>query len=74
MHVPGDKAAWDERRNTSRRIEPPPDAAEKALESCAALRRSDPALVKWIEDGHPTMTEQEHYDRFKCRYEHRRRG
>jgi hypothetical protein len=41
-----------------------PGALERAMESLAALRRNDPALVKWIEDGYPTLTEVEHLQRF----------
>jgi hypothetical protein len=41
-----------------------PEALKRAMESLAALRRNDPALVKWIEDGYPTLTEVEHLQRF----------
>jgi hypothetical protein len=53
-------AAWDERRNTSRTFQPAPDALPNALRALAALRANDPALVAWIEAGHPTPTEAEH--------------
>lgn len=72
MHVPGDKAQFDQRRNTSRTKPAEYGSAERALESVRALRRSDPALVKWIEDGHPNLTDEEHYARFGKRYEHGR--
>ena len=39
-------------------------AVEAALEACADLRRRDPELVRWIEDGHPTLTDAEHVARF----------
>jgi hypothetical protein len=61
-------AAWDERRNTSRVIPPPPGAHREALACCAALRRTHPALWQWIVDGHPTLTEAEHFARFGKQY------
>lgn len=57
-------ATFDERRNTSRVFKVPPDALPAALRALAALRRSDPALVQWLEDGHPRLTEAEHVARF----------
>lgn len=55
---------FDERRNTSRVFQVPPHLHAEALASLAHLRRTDPALVKWIEDGHPTLTDEEHLARF----------
>jgi len=68
MYVVGG-AHWDDRRNTSQNRGPDPRALDECLRSCAQLRRSDPALVKWIEDGHPTLTPEEHRDRFGRAYE-----
>lgn len=34
------------------------------LRALAHLRATDPALVKWIEDGHPNLTDEEHFQRF----------
>lgn len=62
MYVVG--GSFDERRNTSRVFPVPPTALPDALASLAALRRNDPALVRWIEDGHPTLTADEHVARF----------
>jgi hypothetical protein len=39
----------------------PPDALPNALR---ALKAIDPALRRWIEDGHPTLTDDEHRARF----------
>lgn len=55
---------FDEHRNTSRTWAVPPNALPDALKSLAALRRSDPALVQWLEDGHPRLTEASHSERF----------
>ena len=60
----GAAGRWDERRNTSQVFPVPPDALPNALRALAALRRDQPALVQWIEDGHPTLTEAEHLERF----------
>jgi hypothetical protein len=59
---------FDERRNTSRVWPVSPNALPEALSALAALRRNDPALVCWIEDGHPRLTESEHRERFGCDY------
>ena len=72
VHTVG--ARWDERRNTSRVFKPPPDALPNALRSLRALRESHPGLVAWLADGHPTLTEAEHVERFGEPYAtHRRR-
>ncbi len=55
---------WDERRNTSRVFAVAPHAFKDATVSLAALRRDQPALVRWLEDGHPTLTHDEHVARF----------
>lgn len=64
MAIPKQKSVWDDKRNTSRVRPVPPDALPNALAALARLRASDPALVKWIEDGYPTLTEDEHVQRF----------
>jgi len=61
---------FNEHRNTSRVFPVPPDALPKAL---AALRTVDPALRRWIEDGHPTLTQAEHVARFGAAYDGRAR-
>lgn len=71
MHVVG--GSFDERRNTSRVWPVSPLALKDALAALAALRRNDPALVRWIEDGHPTLTETEHLTRFGEPYSRRPR-
>ena len=64
MSIPRQSVGWDEHRNTSRVFLVPPDALPTALRAMQALRRDQPALVKWIEDGHPTLTDAEHLARF----------
>jgi hypothetical protein len=66
--LPLQSSVWDERRNTSRVIPPAPDALPNALRALEGLRRFDPDLVQWIEDGHPTPTEAEHVARFRESY------
>lgn len=55
---------YDEHRNSSRVFGVPPNALPDALKSLAALRLSDPALVQWLEDGHPRLSEATHSERF----------
>lgn len=52
---------WDEHRNSSRVFPVPPDALPNAVRACKGI---DPALRRWIEDGHPVLTDGEHYARF----------
>jgi hypothetical protein len=52
---------WDEHRNTSKVWAVPPGALPSALRS---LKTLDPALRQWIEEGHPLLTEAEHFERF----------
>lgn len=59
--IPAQSSAWDERRNTSRVFAVPPGAVNEALR---ALQTIDPAVRRWIEDGHPLLTEDEHVARF----------
>lgn len=59
---------FNERRNTSRVFPVPPYALKQLQAALAALRRNDPELVRWIEDGHPTLTRAEHFERFGCDY------
>lgn len=42
----------------------PPGSVAAALAALRNLRRTHPALVTWILDGHPTLTEAEHLQRF----------
>jgi hypothetical protein len=65
-------AEWDYGRNTSAVRPPAPGALKRALQALAALRARDPALYKWISDGHPTLTEAEHIARFGGPYTPRR--
>lgn len=58
---PDPHGGFDARRNTSRVFQPEPGAVGEAQR---ALRTIDPRLRKWIEEGHPTLTEDEHYRRF----------
>jgi len=64
VSLPRQSAIFDERRNSSRVFPVPPDALPNALRALAALRREQPALVAWLEDGHPSLTDAEHVARF----------
>lgn len=61
-------STFNEHRNTSRVFAVPPHAHKEALASLERLRRDDPALVRWIEDGHPTLTAEQHLSRFGAPY------
>lgn len=45
-----------------------PHVHKEAVASLERLRRDDPALVRWIEDGHPTLTAEQHLSRFGAPY------
>lgn len=68
VHAIGSGSQWDDRRNSSQTRAPNPRALADCLSACAALRRSDPRLVAWIEEGHPTLTRGEHVARFGASY------
>jgi hypothetical protein len=70
--IPRQSAVFDERRNTSRVWPVPPDALPNARRALISLRNTDPALVQWIEDGYPTLTELEHIERFGAAYKSHR--
>ena len=55
---------WDESRNSSQTRRPSLTALADCEKALAALRRNDPALVAWVEEGHPLLTEDEHQARF----------
>ncbi len=55
---------FDDRRNSSQVRPPAPDALPTALAALAALRRSAPELVAWVEEGAPLLSEGEHVRRF----------
>jgi hypothetical protein len=59
--IPRQSSVFDERRNTSRVWPVPPDALPAALKALSTL---DPSLRRWIEDGHPRLTDDEHRARF----------
>ena len=69
MSLPRQHVSYDERRNTSRVFPVTVQDGENARRAVTALRRTDPALVQWIEDGHPRLTEAEHIQRFGVPYE-----
>ncbi len=73
MPVISTARGFDESRNTSRGFRVPHDALPNALKALAYLRRTNPALTKWIEDGHPNLTEAEHVERFGEPYTKRAR-
>lgn len=62
--IPKQSVVWDEKRNTSKVHAVPAGAADDALKACRQLARQQPALVQWFKDGHPTLTHEEHLDRF----------
>lgn len=64
MSIPRQSAVWDEGRNSSQMRLPSPTAAADCRAAMAALRRGHPALVQWVLDGAPTLTEDEHVRRF----------
>lgn len=68
MSLPRQAIPFDERRNTSRVFPVPPNALPDARRALAQLRRDDPALVQWIRDGYPTLSEAEHVARFGGAY------
>ena len=57
-------ATWDERRNSSRVFPVSPQDVDNARNALHRLRITDPALVEWIEAGHPTLTEAQHVEQF----------
>jgi hypothetical protein len=40
------------------------ERSEELSAALRALRGIDPALRQWIEDGYPTLTPAEHFERF----------
>ncbi len=60
----GAAAQWDQRRNSSLVIPPPPNALPDALAALRRFRETNPALHRWITDGHPLLTDAEHVERF----------
>jgi hypothetical protein len=57
----GGGGAYDERRNSSRVFPVAPDSHKAAVRALAGL---EPALRRWIMDGYPTLTHDEHFARF----------
>lgn len=45
-----------------------PQAVEAALRAIKSYVRSYPKHAKWMLDGHPGMTHEEHYERFGKRF------
>lgn len=70
--IPKQTPHFDERRNTSRTFAVSPNALPDALRALARLRVTDPDLVRWIEEGHPTLTAAEHFERFGAEHEGKR--
>jgi hypothetical protein len=62
--LPRQSSFFDEHRNSSRVFPVPPNALPDARRALARLHREEPALVAWLEDGHPTLTEAQHLERF----------
>jgi hypothetical protein len=59
---------FDEHRNTSRVFPPPPGAVTDALKASKAYTKRYPKHARWLADGHPTMNEDEHWERFGTVY------
>jgi hypothetical protein len=71
--VPANVARFDERRNSSRVFPVPPDAHKDVLRAVAAWREREPAAYRWLADGHPRLTEDDHVARFGEPYKQRPR-
>jgi hypothetical protein len=52
------------RRNTSQVHAVPPNVYPDAMRELVRLHTDKPELVRWIEEGFPTLTEAEHLSRF----------
>jgi len=61
-------AGFDEHRNTSRVFPPPPGAVADALKSLKAYTKRYPKHARWLLEGHPSLSEDEHWERFGCAY------
>jgi hypothetical protein len=64
VSVPRQTSVWDERRNSSRVHPVPPNVYPDAMRALAHFRRTNPAHVRWIEEGYPNLSEAEHVARF----------
>jgi hypothetical protein len=64
VHVPGDKAVFDERRNTSRTFAAMPGSAAAALEAMESFRRTSPRHADWIAAGAPSIRSQDDHIRW----------
>ncbi len=64
VFVVGMRDLEDVRANTSQVIAVPPGAVQEALRTLERFRRDEPAMVQWLLDGHPTLTDEEHIERF----------
>lgn len=42
----------------------PPGAVEAALQAIRSYVRKHPKHARWIVEGHPPMSHEEHYERF----------
>jgi hypothetical protein len=74
--IPRQSSVWNDRRNTSRVFPVPPGAVEDAERALQRWQAENPAHARWILDGYPTLTDDEHVSRFGVPYEpaKRRRG
>lgn len=66
--IPPQASVWDEHRNTSRVFPVAPGAADAAIRACRHYAGRYPRHARWLLDGHPTLTEAEHYERFGAVY------
>lgn len=64
---------FDEHRNTSRVWSVSPGAADDADKAIRRWAAENPAHAKWITDGYPTLTDDEHVVRFGESYATTRR-
>ncbi len=57
-------AQFDEHRNTSRVFPVEPNALPNALHALETFARQHPEHARWITDGAPPLTDDEHVARF----------
>jgi len=72
MAIPGQRAVYDERRNSSHVFPVPPGAVDEADRALRRWAAENPSRVLGILDGAPTLTHAEHVARFGVPYERTR--
>jgi hypothetical protein len=59
---------FDERRNTSRVFPVVPGSSSEAVAALQRWARAEPEHARWIAEGHPSLTDAEHRERFGVPY------